>query len=494
VDDRRYVAFLRERYRTILGYLGDSCLLAGLVIASPLVAFPLHSHETDAALGLLVGALAGAVPGVLLRGLSGTGRREALGFQEGSVLVVLCWGAAALLGAVPFLFVDGFTLPQAVFESTSGWTTTGLSVADVLALPRLLLLYRSVIQLAGGIGFALMVLSSLGGPTGTGLGSAEGRTDLLVPNMKRSSRLVLLLYGGYAACGILGLRAAGMGWFDAVNHSFAAVSTGGFGTYPDSLGHWDSVRVEAVCIALMILGNLNFLTAWTLFRGRFAAFSRNGEVRLQALLLVVGAGVVLAGTTAGLYATLGKSARVAVFETCSALTTTGFSTVGYGDWNGTGWTVMILLMIVGGGTGSTAGGLKQYRVHALGAGLLAEVRRMFLPPGAIVRAEVQVGDRRRALSDADLRGLGTFLFLYVLVLAAGTLALSAWGVPLRESLFEFSSALGTVGLSSGVAGPATSPGPLWVLTAGMFLGRLEMLIVILFAVKVVQHAGAILRP
>ena len=105
-------------------------------------------------------------------------------------------------------------------------------------------------------------------------------------------------------------------------------------------------------LALMLLGTTNFLTAWTLFRGRLSLVARNGEVRLMALVLPAAAAALFFGVTVGLYAGLGKAARVAVFEAATALSTTGYSTVGYGDWNALGWSVLVLLMLVGGGTGS----------------------------------------------------------------------------------------------------------------------------------------------
>ena len=209
-DDRRYAWFLRGRYRVILGYLGDACLIVALVVVSPLLLLPFYPDEKAAAWGLLLSGAGAALLGVALRARRGRDPAGTLNFQEGSVLVVFAWLVAIAVGTAPFLVIEGMTIPRAIFESTSGWTTTGLSVVDVTTAPRLILAYRSVLQFAGGAGFAVVVLSSLGGPTGTGLGSAEGRADLLVPNMRRSARLVLALYLGYAVAGVLGLRAAGM--------------------------------------------------------------------------------------------------------------------------------------------------------------------------------------------------------------------------------------------------------------------------------------------
>jgi trk system potassium uptake protein TrkH len=270
---------------------------------------------------------------------------------------------------------------------------------------------------------------------------------------------------------------SGMGWFDAINHAFAAISTGGFSTRPESIGYWNSPMVEGVTVVLMLLGTMNFVTGYALLHGKFSAVGKNGEIRLQALLIPALVLVVLFGVTSGLYPTLGKQLRVAIFEVVTALSTTGFSTVGYGDWNSLGWLVLIVLMIIGGGAGSTAGGLKQYRVYALYRGLLWEFRRMLLPRGAVTMPDVWVGETRRFLGDREMRQLATFSFLYLGTLTMGTGILASYGYPLKESLFEFASALGTVGLSVGVTSAAAPEGLLWAETFGMIMGRLEFFVV-----------------
>ena len=163
-----------------------------------------------------------------------------------------------------------------------------------------------------------MMLAAIVGPVGPAVSIAEGRSEQLVPHVRESARLVMFLYAGYAVAGVAAYMLAGMDWFDAVNHAFPAISTGGFSTKVASIGHWDSVAIEAVSIALMILGNLNFFTAYLLVHGRFRAVLRNGEVRVMAVLLPLGTLLLFFFVCAGVYPTLAKSVRVAVFETVSA--------------------------------------------------------------------------------------------------------------------------------------------------------------------------------
>ncbi|MGF1479707.1 MAG: TrkH family potassium uptake protein [Cyanophyceae cyanobacterium] len=485
-QSRRYSQFLRQRYRAILGYAGLVCAIAGGVILSPLLALFAYPEELSLAWGFaLPGGILAAIGGLLWWGLAPK-QAASLTLQEGAVIVVLTWFLAIAFGIVPFMTITGLTFTQAVFESTSGWTTTGLSVVDVTEASQLILLYRSIIELAGGAGLAIITLSAISGPVGSGFTSAEGRTEQLAPNVRRSAKLVLSIYAGYVAVGIIALWLAGMGWFDAVNHSFAALSTGGFSTRSDSIGYWDSPAVEAVTIVLMILGTLNFVTSYMLLTGRFKAVVRNGEVRLQALVIPFCALILFLGVATELYSTLGKAVRVAIFETITALSTTGYSTVGYGDWNGLGWLILIGLMLIGGGTGATAGGIKQFRIYALYRALVWEVRRMLLPKNTVTEPDVWQGDRRHFLSDSQIRTMSLFVFLYLLLYGIGVLITAAYGYSLQESLFEYASAIGTVGLSVGVTAADAPVGLLWAEIVGMFLGRLEFFTVFIGTIRLIR--------
>ena len=469
----RYQSFLRQRYRAILGYTGLVCMIAGLCILAPLLALLAYPEEAGLAWGFLL-------PGLVLSGLGAICWRSlapksgmSLTLQEGAVIVVLSWLLAILFGTVPFLTIGGLNFTQAMFESTSGWTTTGLSVVDVTQTSQLILLFRSIMELFGGAGLAIITLSAIAGPVGASLSSAEGRSEQLAPNVRRSAKLVLIIYSGLCAIGTVALRISGVGWFDAVNHSFAALSTGGFSTRTDSIGYWDSPFVEAVTIVLMLLGGLNFVTLYLLFTGKIKSVVRNGQVRLQAVMIPLVAVIIFFGSAIGLYPTLGKAVRVSIFETVTALTTTGFSTVGYGDWSSLPWLGMIVLMLIGGGAGSTAGGIKQLRIYILYRSLLSETRQLLLPRGAVNETEIWQGEQRRFLRASQVRQVALFVFLYMAVFFIGSAVMMGHGYSLQESLFEYASTLGTVGLSVGVTAADAPVGVLWTQIAGMFLGRLE---------------------
>ncbi|MFZ2147897.1 MAG: TrkH family potassium uptake protein [Sedimentisphaerales bacterium] len=416
---------------------------------------------------------------------------QLLDIRQSAVIVVLSWMTVCLFSAWPFMAIQNLNFTQAIFESVSGWTTTGLSVVNVEQSSHLILLWRSIMQWAGGAGLAIIMLATIVGPAGPALGIAEGRSQQLVPQVRQSAKIVMMIYAGYAVIGIVAYKLAGMNIFDAINHTFAAISTGGFSTKTDSIGHWNSLSIEAVTLPLMILGNLNFLTAYLLLHGKIKAVSQNGELRLMLLLVPVCSVALFFLVCISLYTALSKSVRVAVFETVTAITTTGFSTVSYNNWNSFGVLLIIALMLIGGGTCSTAGGIKQYRIYVLYKSIIWEIKGFFLPRNTVTENYIWQGEQKDFISDTRIMQIGTFVFFYLATYVLGSLVIASTSVSLEESLFEFASALGTVGLSVGVTGPQASPVILWTEIFGMFLGRLEFFVIISGVLTIIRDISKI---
>jgi len=477
--------YIKQRYCAIISSVGMILVLVGLVMLTPLLVLPAYPGEAGNAWAFALPACGLGLAGLWLKKLFRTASHKALSIQEGGMIVLISWIFAVVFSALPFMFLLGHTFSQAVFEAVSGWTTTGLSVVDVTKAGPMILLWRSITQLAGGAGLAVIMMSAIVGPTGVGISIAEGRGDQLVPQVRQSARLVLIIYAGYAVVGTLSYRAVGMSFFDAVNHTFAAISTGGFSTHVESIGYWDSPAVEGVSIPLMLFGNMSFVTAWSVLRGRFRFVIRNGEVRVMAVLIPLSAMAVLMFTCQSIYPGLEKATRVAAFETISALTTTGFQTVGYGNWNDFGLFILILLMLIGGGTCSTAGGVKQFRVYLLWKLLVWEIARALLPRAVIMERPIWEDDRRVFVSDIRIRQACVFVFLYSATYLLGVLVMCSYGYTLKEALFEFASAISNSGLSVGVVSPQMPCPAMWALTLAMFLGRLEFLVVITSLIKLV---------
>lgn len=476
--------YLLLRYKGILSSMGAVLLLSGIVMLFPLVLITAYPEETRESAAFIIPAAILIAFGFALWKSFRTPDLSSLSIEEGGVIVVTSWLMVVFASAWPFVLVLDIPFSRAMFESMSGWTTTGLSILDVTKTTPLLLFWRSLMQMAGGAGLAIIMMSAIIGPTGVGISSAEGRGEQLVPQVKRSAHLILGIYCSYAMVGTVAYWFAGMSFFDAVNHAFAAVSTGGFSTRAESLGYWDSATIEAISIPLMLLGNLSFVTAWFLWHGNLRLVSRNGEVRLLSIVIPLSIASAFILTSRGLYPQIGKALRVAIFETVSAITTTGFSTVGYGNWNSFGILLLIALMLIGGGTCSTAGGIKQFRIHLLCKTLFWEIKRSLIPRKAVLSCPVWEGTHQVFVSDERVRQVSAFVFLYLTTFLLGAFVLCASGYELKESLFEFASALGTVGLSVGVTSQGMPDAALWAEIFAMFLGRLELLVVFTSLFKV----------
>lgn len=469
----------RNRVRELAAYLGAISSIIGLVLASPVLVCAAAPHELPLAPSFLAPALALLAPGLAAWRAWRPHEPSALSLTEGAALISLAWIIAIFAGSIPFVLILDLNLTQALFESTSGWTTTGLSVVDVTRAPSCILFLRSAIELAGGAGLAILMVSLMQGPAGPGLLAAEGRPDLLAPQVARSARIIIRLYLAYAVIGTVSLWAAGMTWFDAMNHAFAAVSTGGFSTQTASIGHWDSPLIEAITIALMLLGTTHFLTSYLIICGNFKELVQNAQIRLAAVLIPLSTAILFALLWTSLYPSLSKTLRVSLFEAISALSTTGFSTVSYTQWPPATWWLLILLMIIGGGAGSTAGGLKLARVYLLYRITAWEIICASLPSRSINRPSWRVDGELQFIDDKLIRQTVGYLSLYLAALAFGSLIITTYGFTIQEALFEMASCLSTVGLSSGVTSPTAPTGLLWTEIIGMLLGRLEFFVFLL---------------
>jgi trk system potassium uptake protein TrkH len=490
----RYRQYLRQRYRILLGYSGLLIGVIGALHLVPLVLIPFYPAEADQTRGFLAIGLPMALAGALLYRRLKPDPDTHLSVQEGSVVVVIAWLAATLSSAVPFMIHGGLDFTEAVFEATSGLTTTGLTVVDILNTSNLLLFYRSFLQFIGGAGFAIIALSAVAGSFSAGMVSAEGRTEQLAPHVRRSALIVISLYSAYNLGGILLLRLAGMTWFDAVNHAFSAVAGGGFSTHPDSIAFWDNAAIELILVVLMLLGAVNFLIAFTFLRGKFMAVLRSGEIRLLLVLLVMGFLLMVGLVTSRLYDDPARAVRVALFEVTSAITTTGFQTAGYVNWPDIGPMLLMLLFLVGGCTGSTAGGFKLLRAYILYKAVRWEVRKAFLPRHTVNEPAIWQGERRELLNDKLVRQAALFVALYLTIFLLGAGLFMAYGYSMRESLFEFGSALATTGQTIGVTHPDQPNELLWAKALAMLLGRLEFFALIIGVIKLTTDGWDMVKP
>ncbi|HNS34465.1 MAG TPA: TrkH family potassium uptake protein [Mesotoga sp.] len=489
----KYVRLLKERYSLIMNYTGVMMIGCSVVLALPVLLLIFYPFEVEYAAAFLIPAAIAALSGFLLRRFFKGGEEAALSLHEGGIIIVLAWFASIVFSSLPFMIAGLLGFSEAFFESVSGWTTTGLSMMDVSSTPHLFLFWRSLMQFVGGAGIAVVMLSAIIGPLGPGLYNAEGRSDLLLPNVRRSTRLIVTIYFGYTALGTVLYAICGMGLFDSVNHAMSALSTGGFSTRVGSIGEYNSLPIEAVTIALMILGTVNFAASYLFLRGRFKQFFKISELRFGALLLLISIPLVSIFSLSQVYGSLPKAFRVGLFELTSALSTTGFSITSYASWGSLALFMLIIFMIVGGGTGSTAGGAKQYRIMLLAKSVLWNIRRYSKPGNYTSRYYVYRPDGKFYLTKNHFIETANYVSLYIMTFLIGVVIITASGYSLKDAMFEFASSLGTVGLSVGVTSPDAPLVVTWTQIVGMILGRLEFFVIFYSMARVIRDAKHILK-
>ncbi len=467
-------------YPLILGYLGYFIMMIGLINLLPLLTILFYPEDASESKYFIVPGVVAIIVGYLLslilRG-KGTSKLER---HQDILLIFLIWVFAIIISAFPFILSGNYNFTQAIFESTSGYSTTGLSVVDVAVTSKTFLLFRSLLQFFGGVGLVLVLTSAISDKYGMKLYFAEGHNDKLLPNLAKSARLILSIYIFYIIIGSMMYTLFGMSVFDSINHSIASLSTGGFSTKTASIGYYDSFPIEIITMVLMLLGSTNLIIHLQIFKAKYKKAFHHNEMKLLMIVTLIFLPIMTLSYMQNSDSALFDSFRVGLFQFVSAITTTGFQTVEQ-------FTTLphilnysvIILMIIGGGIGSTSGGIKQYRITLLLKSLFWNIRDKMSHERTIHTNYIQKFGKDFEVLDEDINNNNSFIALYFIVLVIGTVIFSMYGYTLEESFFEFSSALGTVGLSIGIISYHTEPVLLWVTTFGMFLGRLEFYVILI---------------
>ena len=442
----------------------------------------LHGEADSAWLSLWQAAAGTLVAATLLWLLTRTSQE--LTRRDGLGVVTFGWLLAGIAGAVPF-YLSGI-IPSfwaALFESVSGMTTTGASVIPILeGVPKGILLWRAITQFIGGMGVLILVVAIL--PfTGAG-GMQLFRAEMPGPSKDRIEPRVTstakMLWGVYVLLTVLLmflLWLGGLDWFDAVCHSFTAMATGGFSTRTASIAAYHSTYIEAVLTVFMLLAGMNFALHYRLLRGEITVWWRDAEIRFFLgvfLVCALGGTVVLHHARAMTGSSWTASFREVAFTCSSIMTTTGFVTGDYEQWPVVLKAMLLLLMLMGGCAGSTAGAIKVSRIQLLLKAVIREIR-LFMQPQAVI--PIKLG--RKFLEDDLLRAIIVFVALYLLVALLGVLAMLVFSPDIKTAVSAVVACLGNVGPGFAAVGPmlnyASVPGGGQViLTLLMLVGRLEL--------------------
>ena len=418
--------------------------------------------------------------------------------KEGYIIVTFGWLVMSASGMLPYLFTGAIPdITNAFFETISGYTTTGASILnDIESLPKGLLFWRSLTHWIGGMGIIVLAIAILPllGIGGMQLFAAEApgpSADKLHPRITDTAKRLWLIYVGYTLAETLLLKLAGMGFFDAMNHAMATLSTGGFSTKNSSLAYWnDQPLIQYIVILFMFLAGSNFVLSYFAFKGKIQKVLKDEEFKFYTGFIIsfsiVAALVIYFQAQPQVSASLpmvfgyGESAiRHALFQVLAVVTTTGFVTADF-----TGWTPFLTifffgLMFLGGSAGSTAGGIKVMRHLLIIKNGLLEFKRT-LHSNAII----PVRYNNKTVAESIVYNIIGFFVLYMLLFIIGALVLAFMGLDFESAIGGAATSLGNVGPGLGSLNPLSNFNDLpalgkWWCGFLMLLGRLELFTVLI---------------
>jgi trk system potassium uptake protein TrkH len=399
--------------------------------------------------------------------------------RDGFFIVGTSWLLVSLFGALPYLLSGTLGPVDAIFESTSGFTTTGSTViADVTRLPHSLLLWRSFTQWLGGMGIILFTIAILPllGIGGMQLFRAEVPGPIaskLRPRLTDTARRLWYVYLGLTVAALIALRLAGLDLWTALNHSLTTMASGGFSTLEQSIGSLNSPLVEWIITVFMLLSGVNFVLHYRILSGRGRIVL--GDRELHYYLLVLGIATLLLWTVLVVDGrAVGASLRSAAFQAVSLITTTGYTTEDFELWPEIAQVMLLIFMLPGGMAGSTSGGMKSLRCLLALRAMRATIDRLLHP-----HAVRPVKYSNRPVPDSVLSDMWVFFAVYFLTILAGAVVVAASGYDLRTSLSAGISAVGNIGPGLGEIGARDHfghmPAPTKLFLAFcMVAGRLEL--------------------
>ena len=465
-----------------------------VMIEAVFMAVPLATaffYGEDDALAFEVGLAVTAVTGAGMTFFSRP-RRSEMGKREGFLLTALVWVIFSLFGMIPFIVSEvPVNLSEAFFESMSGFTTTGVSVMENIDnVSHAIHMWRSLMQWIGGMGiilFTLAVLPMLNSSGGMQMFNAETtgiRSEKLRPRVSSTAKRLWLVYALLTLALVLLYMFGPMNTFDSICHALSTMSTGGFSTHQASIGTWDSLYVKIVTTLFMFVGGVNFALIFKASTGEFRSAWSNEVFRMYVkvifvlfilfdLALVSGSGIQL---------TVEALTIDPLFQIISTISSTGYAVANLSDWGLFILSLIFVMMFFGACAGSTSGGAKLDRAIYLFKNSRNELYRCIYPNHIL-----SVGINGKTMAPEVINKVMVFLWLYVIVIVAGGMALAAMDVPLVDSFFASFSCVSNTGLAPEITGYGGQFNLIpdlgkWVLSFLMLTGRLEVFtVLVLFA-------------
>ena len=471
-------------YKTVFYTLGTLQIVLGVFMLIP-VLIQLIYNELDS--GFISASLITIVFGVLFF-ISNLDHDKNIDLPQAFILTALSWISIAIFGSLPFIFSKlNLNFTDAFFESMSGITTTGSTIlVDLDNTPKGILLWRAILQWLGGIGIILMAITlmpimNIGGMQLFKISSNDNAEKILPKSKEISIRLIFIYSLLTFVCAIF-YKLFGMNYFDSLTHSMTTIATGGFSNYNDSIGYFNNPLIELNAVIFIILGSIPFISYIKFLSGDKKVFVNDAQINFFIKTIIISVIIIFIFLYSKNFETEILLLRQVLFNVVSILTGTGYVTTNYSEWGSFPLIFFLILMFIGGCAGSTACGLKIFRIHILYKFFVMQLKKYIYPRGVFV---LKYGDN--ALNEKFISSIISFVFLYIIIFFIITALLSISGLDFVTSISGAATSISNVGPGlGGLIGPNGNFSLLpdfskWILSAGMILGRLELFaIIVLF--------------
>ena len=470
-----------SNYKTVFFTLGILQIILGLFMIVPILA---QFFYTQLDSGFISSSLVTIVFGVLFF-LSNLDHDKKLNLPQAFLLTALSWLSIAIFGSLPFIFSDlELSFTDAFFESMSGITTTGSTIITNLnETPKAILLWRAMLQWLGGIGIIVMAITlmpimNIGGMQLFVISTSSTPEKILPKSKEISIRLILIYLSLTIVCALF-YKIFGMGYFDSIVHSMTTIATGGFSNYNESIGYFNNSLIELTSIIFIILGSIPFIAYIKYLSGNKKIFFKDTQIKTFLKIIIFSILLMFFYLSIKNQSIFEVNLRAISFNVISILTGTGYVTQNFSDWGQFPLIYFIVLMFIGGCAGSTACGIKIFRVQILYQFVSNQLKKFIYPRGIF-----NVKFENNNVDEKFMDSIISFIFLYILIFFIITTLLSINGLNFITAISAAATSISNVGPGLGdIIGPNGNFSQLsdfskWILSLAMILGRLELFAVL----------------
>ena len=471
-----------SNYKTVFFTLGILQIILGVSMFIPIIVQFFYSEIDSSFFGSSIVTI---IFGTLFF-LSNLDHDKKLNLQQAFLLTALSWISIAIFGSLPFVFSSiELSITDSFFESMSGITTTGSTIiSDLENAPKGLLLWRAILQWLGGIGIIVMAITlmpimNVGGMQLFKISSNDS-SEKILPKSKEIALRLIYIYSGLTGLCAITYWIFGMGKFDSLTHSMTTIATGGFSNYNESIGYFNSLPIEVSSMFFIILGSIPFIAYIKFISGNKKIFLN--DIQIKTFLKIIIFTVIILSIYLLFSNHENFSLRSIFFNTISILSGTGYVNAEFDRWGSFPITLFLALMFIGGCAGSTACGVKIFRIQILYLFILNQLKKIIYPKGVFV-----IKYDQSSVDEKFIASIISFIYFYIVIFFILTALLSLTGLDFITAISGAATSISNVGPGLGpIIGPNGDFSSLpdlskWILTVGMILGRLELFaILVLF--------------